>query len=295
MNTLHGVFPILPTPFDASGSIDRKSLVRLIEYVSQKGVHGVSILGFLGEAHKLSSAERSEVIRTVLDARPPGLLVYVGVRAYGAAGAIEMGQAARVLGADGLFLAPIAVQGGNAQVEFYEHVAREVGLPVLIHDFPESFGITIPVDTVRRIAESHDNIVGIKLEEKPVLPKLSAILEQIPDFRVFGGLGGMFCLEELGRGAAGIMTGFAFPHILVDIYTAFRAGDHARATKTFDQYATLLRYEFQPKIGIAFRKHTYVGRGVFSTAHVRAPAPALDDRSREELEGIIHRLGLDNE
>jgi len=126
-----------------------------------------------------------------------------------------------------------------------------------------------------------------------VLQKLTRIMELTEGrIGVFGGLGGEYFLEELQRGAVGIMTGFAFPEVLVAIYRQFMEGDVSGAAATFDRYLPLIRYEFQPKIGLAFRKHVYRKRGVFVTDVIRRPGMTLDDVSREEFEGIVARVGL---
>ena len=133
----------------------------------------------------------------------------------------------------------------------------------------------------------------IKLEEPPVGPKLTAIREYSNDtVGVFGGLGGVYFLEELERGAFGIMTGFAFPEVLVRIYELFVGGDHEGAARTFDHYAPLMRYEFQPKIGLAYRKHIYQRRGIFTSTYVRPPGMAMDSYTEAELERTIKRAGL---
>jgi len=110
---------------------------------------------------------------------------------------------------------------------------------------------------------------------------------------VFGGLGGVYFLEELKRGAVGTMTGFAFPEILVGIYQRYAAGDIQGAERIFDHYCPLIRYEFQPKLGLALRKYTYFKRGILSSAYVRAPGMQIDDYSIQELESVIARVGLD--
>jgi 4-hydroxy-tetrahydrodipicolinate synthase len=110
--------------------------------------------------------------------------------------------------------------------------------------------------------------------------------------RVFGGLGGVYFLEELQRGAVGTMTGFAFPEILVRIYAQFAAGDHKGAAATFDRYCPLIRYEFQPKIGLALRKHTYQKRGVIASSTIRAPGMRMDAVTARELEATVARVGL---
>src|SRR5690606_9191611 len=89
-----------------------------------------------------------------------------------------------------------------------------------------------------------------------------------------------------------IMTGFSFPEVLLRIYEKFREGDRDGAARTFDHYMPLIRYEFQPKIGLAFRKYVYKKRGVFATDVVRHPGAALDETTALELEAIVRRVGL---
>lgn len=292
MIDLNGVYPILPTPFDEHGDLDEASLRRLIRFMAEVGVQGVAILGFLGEAHKLSGEERRAVIRTVVDEAGGALQVLVGVRAFGTAGAVEQALEAKAHGADAVFVAPIGVQDDAVLFAFYRDVAERSGVPVMLHDFPESFGTTLSPELIARLGNEVPGVVGIKLEEPPVLVKLSRILDAAPGMAVFGGLGGEYFLEELQRGARGIMTGFAFPEVLLRIYREFARGDADAAAATFDRYCPLIRYEFQPKIGLAFRKHVYKARGVFASDLIRAPGMKLDARSRDELEGIVARVGL---
>lgn len=288
----HGVHPILPTPFTSDGELDEASLRRLIDYMADVGVQGVAILGFLGEAHKLSGSERRQVIEAVIDQASARLQVMVGVRAFGTAGAVEQATEAKRLGADAVFVAPVGVQNDAVLFNFYRDVAEQSDMPVLIHDFPESFGTVLSPELIVRLANEVPNVIGIKLEEPPVLVKLSKILDGAPGMAVFGGLGGKYFLEELQRGARGIMTGFAFPEVLSEIYTRFTSGDEAGATKIFDHYCPLIRYEFQPKIGLAFRKHVYKTRGIFTTDAIRPPGMHLDSQSRDEFDALIARVGL---
>jgi 4-hydroxy-tetrahydrodipicolinate synthase len=110
--------------------------------------------------------------------------------------------------------------------------------------------------------------------------------------RIFGGLGGVYFLEELQRGAVGTMTGFAFPEILVRIYKQFASADHVGASATFDKYCPLIRYEFQPKIGLALRKYIYLKRGVIACDAIRSPGMRMDPLTARELEATVERVGL---
>lgn len=290
---VQGVLPILPTPFTDQGKIDEKSLRRLIDFELEVGAHGLSILGFMGEAHKLALEERRQVIATVVDQADGRIPTWAGVRAFGAAGSIEQAREAQDLGVEAVFVAPIGVQNDSVLFEYYATVADAIDIPVVIHDFPESFITTLSPELIAKMAKEIPGVQYIKLEEQPVLAKLSKIRKLAADhIGIFGGLGGEYFLEELQRGSNGIMTGFAFPEVLVGIYEAFRLGDKTRAAAIFDHYVPLIRYEFQPKIGLAFRKFIYQRRGIIDSTYIRSPGRQLDQLTQEELTTLVYRVGL---
>lgn len=287
-----GIYTICPTPFDDQGNLDLASIHTLVDFQVEAGVKGLAALGFLGEAHKLTNAERRQVAQTFVEASAGRLPVWVGVRALGLAGAIEQSLEAQALGASAVFAAPLDGANDAQQFNYYQALAKAVNIPVIIHDFPGSFGTEVSTEVVARLGlEGGVNL--IKMEEPPVGPKITRIRELAGDsMRIFGGLGGVYLLEELERGAVGTMTGFAFPEILVAIYEQFTAGDHAAAAATFDRYCPLMRYEFQPKLGLALRKYIYMRRGVISSTHVRAPGLNIDSYTMAELERAVDRVGL---
>ena len=289
---LSGVNPILPTPFGDDGALDLDSLRRLVAFQIEAGVHGVAVLGFMGEAHKLDEVERRRVIETSVAAAGTNVPVWVGVRALGTAGAIEQARQAEALGAAAVFVAPSGPQSDAALYEHFADVASAVDIPLILHDFPESFGITLSPDLIARLAR--DGVAPyIKAEEPPVLQKMSQVLE-LAEGRVgvFGGLGGTYFLEELERGAIGIMTGLAYPEVLVAVFERYQTGDVSSAAEVFDRYIPYIRYEFQPKIGLAYRKHLFWKRGIIASTTIRSPGLRLDPRSRDELERIVRRVGL---
>ncbi len=291
---LQGVLPILPTPFTDDGAVDEKSIRRLIDFEREVGVHGVSILGFMGEAHRISGAERRQVVSTVVGQAAGEFPTWVGVLAFGEAGAIEQALEAQELGAAGVFVAPIGVQNDQVIFDYYASVADALEIPVAIHDFPESFRTILTPALIARMANEIDGVRYIKLEDYPALRKMTQVQSLAPDsIGIFGGLGGTYFLEELQRGSNGIMTGFAFPEVLVAVYEAFRAGDHDRAAAIFDRYVPLIRYEFQPKIGLAYRKFVYNRRGIIDSTFIRPPGMQIDDYTRAELSAVIRRTGLD--
>ncbi len=99
-------------------------------------------------------------------------------------------------------------------------------------------------------------------------------------------------LEELQRGAIGMMTGFGFPEILVSIYRDFRAGAVDKARDTFYRYLPLIRFENQAGLNLPLRKLIYQKRGAIEHASPRRPYPALDDITLAELDALLEHLGL---
>ena len=141
-----------------------------------------------------------------------------------------------------------------------------------------------------RIAKEIPRARTIKLEDPPTPFKTSRILRTAAgdsDVRIFGGLGGVFLLEELLAGATGAMTGFAFPEILVRIVTLFRAGDVDGAADVFYRAVPLMRFEFQEGIGMAIRKEVLRRRGALASPATRAPAAALDTTTRAALDRVM--------
>jgi 4-hydroxy-tetrahydrodipicolinate synthase len=287
-----GIYTICPTPFDADGALDLGSIATLVDFQVAAGVAGLAILGFLGEAHKLSNAERRSVVAAFVKEAAGRVPVWVGVRALGIAGAIEQAQEAAELGAAAVFAAPLDNASDAVQFSYYQALATALTIPVVIHDFPDSFGTEITAEVIARLGRE-GGVGMIKMEEPPVGQKITRIRELAGDsMRIFGGLGGVYFLEELQRGAVGTMTGFAFPEILVRIYAQYAAGDHAGAAATFDKYCPLIRYEFQPKIGLALRKYIYKQRGVIACDAIRSPGMRMDPVTARELEAMVERVGL---
>ena len=288
----HGVYTICPTPFSTDGALDLDSIATLVEFQVAAGVTGLAILGFLGEAHKLSNSERRTVTTAFVDCAAGRVPVWVGVRALGTAGAIEQAREAAEVGAAAVFVAPLDNASDAVQFDYYQALATALPIPVVIHDFPDSFGTEIKSEVIARLGRE-GGVSFIKMEEPPVGQKITRILELAGgSMRIFGGLGGVYFLEELQRGAVGTMTGFAFPEILVRIYDQYVAGDHAGAAATFDRYCPLIRYEFQPKIGLALRKYTYQKRGVIACDAIRSPGMRIDPLTAKELTATVERVGL---
>jgi 4-hydroxy-tetrahydrodipicolinate synthase len=164
-----------------------------------------------------------------------------------------------------------------------------VDIEIVVQDYPPISGYAMEPALLARIARQIPRARTIKLEDPPTPYKTSRILEAAGDIdvRIFGGLGGVFLLEELMAGATGAMTGFAFPEVLVDIVRRYRSGRIDEAADVFYRAVPLMRFEFQEGIGMAIRKEVLHRRGALATPATRAPGAALDKTTREALDRVM--------
>lgn len=289
--TLKGIFPIVPTPFFENGDIDYPSIERLIDFMAGKKVHGLAIMGALGEGQKLTEAERISIISHYRERLPEGMQLVVGVRAPATDPAMHMARSARDLGADAILLGPHNIQKDTSLLGYYQQVSEAAQIPSIIHDYPAVTGITLSVDLISRIFATSAHIGHIKLEDPPTGVKMQALARAAgPELKVFGALGGMYAFEELELGAVGVMTGFVYAELLVRLYDLCQGQQWQQAAALFYDFLPLNRWEFQPGIGVSLRKQVLKRLGVFTTAKVRHPGPDADPKTLEQLFRIVRHL-----
>ncbi len=290
--TARGVFVIAVTPFQPDGALDLAGVDGMVEFYLERGATGLTILGILGEAPKLSSAEAVTFARHVLrrvDGRVP---VLVGVSGPGF---VPMGELARDVmdeGAAGVMVAPPATLRTDDQLVGYLTTAADMlgDAPLVLQDYPLASGVQMSVPLIRRLIAMRPTLVMLKAEDWPGLGKISAL--RTGDGRrvsILVGNGGLFLPEELRRGADGAMTGFAYPEMLRDVVAAHFAGDAERAQDVFDAYLPYVRYEQQQGIGLSARKHVLAQRGAIPHATSRRPFAPLSAEDLADIDFLLAR------
>jgi 4-hydroxy-tetrahydrodipicolinate synthase len=292
---LEGVFSVLPTPFLEDGAVDHESLRRVIDLFIAGGVNGLTALGVTSEAARLTERERAMVLETVMHQTAHRVRVVAGTTADGLRTCIEYTRIARASGAAAVMISPprLAKLNSDAVVGHFSAVAEAVAIPIVVQDYPPISGFTMEPLLLARIARVVPSARTIKLEDPPTPLKIAKILQaaQGLDVSIFGGLGGVFLLEELMAGASGAMTGFAYPEMLVEIVNAYRSGNLDRAAEVFYRNVALMRFEFQEGIGMAIRKEVLRRRGALRHAGVRAPGASLDPGTSAALDRILAWTG----
>lgn len=293
----NGVYIIAATPFTENGAVDHESLRKLVDFYISHGVTGMTILGLMGEANKMTPQERRAVIDTVMG-QAGGLPVIVGVSDAGLANLADLGKYAMDSGAAGLMVAPAAGPAREDRIEAYFHaVCDAIGAqtPLVFQDFPLSTAVPVSPALIRRLSDARSQIVMLKHEDWPGLSKISALRAMEASdgsdrLSILVGNGGVYLPQELQRGADGAMTGFSYPEALVQTVSLHRAGDVDKAEDLFDCYLPILRHEQQPGYGLALRKHILMKRGAIACAATRAPGPKMAPVDMAETDRLMARL-----
>ena len=302
MNALNadakGVYLITVTPFTDSGELDLPSTDRMVDFCLDAGVTGLTVLGIMGEAPKLTAEESRVFVKRVLARVKSRVPVVVGASAPGFASMRELTESVMALGAAGVMVAPPHTVRSDDQISaYFEGVSQTLGpaVPWVLQDHPVATGVLMSAAVILRILRDNPSCVMLKHEDCPGLAKLSAIRaasarDEVRRVSILtGNGGGLFLPEELGRGADGAMTGFAYPEMMVDVCRAHARGDTERAHDLFDAYLPLARYEQQAGIGLAVRKHILAQRGVIASSAVRKPGPKLSAADVAEIARLTQR------
>ena len=289
-----GVYIISATPFTEAGDIDYDSANRLIEFYLEHNVTGMTILGMMGEAPKLSTEESQAFMQHMLKRVAGRIPVIVGVSNAGVRNIASLSHDAMDHGAAGVMIAPPGGIGTDEKLYGYFaqcFAALGPDVPVCYQDFPLSTGVSLSADLFIRMVQDFNQLVMLKHEDWPGLNKLSKIRTAAARrVSILCGNGGIFLPEEMMRGADGAMTGFAFPEMLVNVVRLCNEGEHEQASNLFDAYLPIVRLEQQPGAGLAIRKEMLRRRGALQCSATRSPGPRLSSEDHDEITRLLARL-----
>jgi 4-hydroxy-tetrahydrodipicolinate synthase len=296
--TAKGVYIIAATPFTDNGELDLDSAERMTDFYLECGVTGMTILGVMGEAPKLSAQESSDFAARVMKRVNGRVPVIVGVSSAGNRNLGGFTKKVMDMGAAGVMVAPIAGLKNEEQIEgYYDAVVREIGdTPIVLQDYPQLTNVHMSVSLINRLFARHDSMKVLKHEDVPGLRKVTKVRKADTDgsrkrrISILVGNSAIHLPQEMRRGADGANTGFAYPEMLVEVVDLFLKGKPEEAEDLYDIYLPIVRHEQQPALGLAVRKEVLRRRGVIKSAHLRAPGYAMDADEHKELDGLMQRL-----
>lgn len=256
----NGVWCPAVTMFDPeTDTLDLKAQAKYYAYLSKTGLAGLVILGTNAEAFLLTREERKALIATAREACGPDFPLMAGVGAHSTRQVLEFIEDAAAAGANYVLCLPPGYFGKATTPavinSFFDDVAAKSSLPIVIYNFPGVCnGVDLDSATITKLAQKHDNIVGVKLTCGSVakIVRLAAVLPK-KDFATFGGQSD-FLLGGLASGSSGCIAAFAnvFPKSLSKIYKLWEEGKNKEALE-LHQKAALAE---QPcKSGIAATKY----------------------------------------
>ena len=292
-----GVHYMLPTPFDDKGKVDYKSLENLVELSINSGCSGVVTLGVMGEANRMLDSERTTVLKFVSKSMNNRLPITVGVSSESNFVLRSRILECQDLGASAFLICPPRMNKPNETIllDYFRTAQESSKIPIVLQDLPSESGIFLNPEIIKKLKTEFPLIEMLKLEDPPTPPKISKILESIPDILIFGGLGGAFFLEELQRGASGTMTGFAYPEVLISIYKNMKTQNFDKAINIFYKWLPLIRYENSVGISISIRKNILKHRKFIKNSNVRKPTPEIDSKTLDELNLLLSTMELDQD
>ncbi len=187
-----GVYIISITPFSEDGSIDFKSVDSLVEFFLEKGVTGITILGMMGEANKLSANESRGFVKHVLKRVNGRVPVMAGVSDPGLANLVNLSRFSMDAGCAGVMVAPvIGLNTDQKLYDYYAQVIEDLGanVPLCYQDYPQSTGVNLSVECFNRMVNDFPQLVMLKHEDCPGLEKLTQVRDSAEKQglrRVFG-------------------------------------------------------------------------------------------------------------
>jgi 1-pyrroline-4-hydroxy-2-carboxylate deaminase len=284
-----GVFPAATTQFDAAGDVDIAATAAVQEALVRDGVHGLVLLGTVGENNSLSAEEKRAVLSAAVKKVGARVPLLAGVSEYTTAGAVAYAQDAERIGVSGLMLLPAMVYVPTAaELELhFRTVAQATALPIMLYNNPPAYRVNIDLATLARLAEV-PNIVALK-ESAPDPRRFTDVINQFAErFVLFAGLDDIV-FEGLILGAKGWVSGLtnAFPAESLALYAAIRRGDLAQARAIYRWFMPLLHLDADHDLvqSIKLAEHI-MGRG---SERVRPPRLPLAGARRAAVTAMIER------
>jgi dihydrodipicolinate synthase/N-acetylneuraminate lyase len=287
--TWSGVLPAATTQFDAALNLDLEATRQVHAALLRDGVHGLVLMGTVGEGNSLSAAEKRAVLEAAVAVAAGKAPVIVGVSEFTTATAVTFVRDAERLGASGFMVLPGMVYVPTPrELEYhFRTIAAATGLPIMLYNNPPSYRVNIDLETLSRLTDV-PNIIAIK-ESSPDPRRFTDLINAFGDrFTLFAGLDDI-AFEGLTLGARGWVSGLtnAFPVESLELYNAIHKGDLERARRIYRWFMPLLHLDSEPDLVQSIKlAEAVMGRG---SERVRLPRLPLEGARRAAVIGMVER------
>ena len=282
-----GVYPAATTQFTPSLELDLRATQAVQAALLRDGVHGLVLMGTVGEGNSLSAEEKRTVLSGAVEVTEGRVPIIVGVSEFTTATAVTFVRDAERLGASGFMVLPGMVYVPTAaELEYhFRTIAGATSLPIMLYNNPPSYRVNIEIATLARLAEVR-NIVSIK-ESAPDPRRFTDIANAFGErYVLFAGLDDVV-FEALTLGARGWVSGLtnAFPAESLALYAALEKGDLERARRIYRWFMPLLHLDSDPDLVQSIKlAEQILGRG---SERVRPPRLPLAGERRAQVTALV--------
>lgn len=297
-----GVIPVLETPFEHDGRIDRTSFQRIVEYAAAAGADAVMYPGYASEMLKLSDAERRTLIADLL-ANSDTTSVIVSIPDHGTRNAMAWAAMAAQGGASAInILPPYLLRPEKAQIlDHIEAIAGEVfPLPLVLQFAPNQTGTELTATDMAALATRHSNLSAVKVEATPPGPVIAELTALAPRIATLVGYAGLYLPEALKAGAVGVQPGTSFLELYAALWRLHSGGDtvefHDLHRRMQPYLASWMRHV---ELIVAVEKLISRRRGLVTSDLCRAPTFTVTaalvrevDQFLAEFRDYLPRLGI---
>lgn len=300
------IFPAISVPLNDDYSINEQELRDYVEWlVTFEEIGGLLTNGHTGEITSLSREERKKVTEIVVDQVGDRVLVVSGVNSESTVEAIEHAKDAKAVGADGIMLMPphgwlrFGMKPESA-FKFYDDVARESDMDMIIHLYPATTKAFLPIDLLVKMATEIKHVKAIKQGTRvsPIYEHDVRVLkEKCPDVAL------LTCYDEaiatsIIPGMDGAVLGFAgvVPELITGVFRAFRERNFEAFLEYYDRIAPISQgiYDSGQPSGEAHArlKEALKQRGVFSSSLMKLPIVPITDEERQAVTAGLKGCGV---
>lgn len=284
-----GVFPAATTQFDAALALDLTATQRVQRGLLDDGVHGLVLMGTVGEGNSLTAHEKRAVLRGAVEVAAGRVPIIAGVSEFTTATAVEFVQDAERIGASGFMVLPgmVYVPTARELEHHFRTIAAATSLPIMLYNNPPAYRVNIGLDTLARLADV-PNIVAVK-ESAPDPRRFTDLINAFGDrYTLFAGLDDV-AFEGLVLGARGWVSGLtnAFPRESLALFEALRSGDLDRARRIYRWFMPLLHLDAEHDLVQSIKlAEQMAGRG---SERVRPPRLPLVGERRSSVIEMVER------
>lgn len=281
------VLTAMVTPFDQNGEIDFEATKTLVNHLIENGSDGLVIAGTTGESPTLTTDEKVELFKFVVNVVKGRVPVIAGTGSNNTKASISLTRLAEEAGVDGIMLVT-PYYNKPSQEGMYQHfkaIAEATSLPIMLYNIPGRSVVNMSVETIVRLAKI-DNIVCIKEASGDLDAMAQIISETASDFTLYSGDDGL-TIPVLAIGGAGIVS--VASHIIgnemQDMINSFKNGDIVKASTLHRDLLPLMKALFAAPNPTPVKAALNM-RGV-NVGGVRLPMVALNDEETRALQSVL--------